>query len=36
MFSVLNLIGNDKVHIVLYADKWPFLELNAEAGRRVV
>jgi hypothetical protein len=26
MSSVHNLLGNDKVHIVLYADKWPFLE----------
>jgi hypothetical protein len=36
MFSVHNLLGNDKVHSVLYADKWPFLELNGYAGRRVV
>jgi hypothetical protein len=27
MFSVHNLLGNDKVHSVLYADKWTFLEL---------
>jgi hypothetical protein len=34
MFSVHNLLGSDKVPSVLYADKWPFLELNALAGRR--
>jgi hypothetical protein len=29
MFSVHNLLGNDKGHSVLYADKWPLLEFSA-------